>query len=497
MDELLQYRHQHLYVDATRGFDGATPLMVACLECKTLIALKLLEARPGLLVNVQRKDGTTALFIAAARGQIEVVNALLRRRGIRVNTARKPWGETALYMACADGNQGVVRKLLEVQHHSQCDINQPTKTGMTPLHAACAFKHAKVVKLLLEHSAHRTGEDSEGRTPFMYACECGDEAALQALLQTSISDCITERRPLEVFYRRLLLCKDKAGNFAPQYAARMGHLHVLKYLYKGEHIPDSEDSVREVHVEGAVIPSTLQELEKIKGALRVRVHNSYQVLPEYMQENGLGPDRSASSYLVASSLLATITSLGFLTPPGGYDPNKGQLSAAATSVGGAFPVLLVFMMLNMLCLFFALATILLSIKIMAPVGRRMNPLDAAKGATHDMKYAAVTLICAVLFAAGAFAAAAVYPLFVMLATMDADAPGAGMAGGTAADMQSVQDKKLWDMRAVVWSALAFGLLLFGLTVFAVCRAILPWIACERADKLACQRPLTIGGINNI
>ena len=274
-----------------------------------------------------------------------------------------------------------------------------TTDGTTALHAAAGPGHVEIVKWLLFKAADATRKDADGVTPFMAACAGGHTDAAAAVLTYGIV--YTERQPGPVA-REIVLATDKRGQCAAFHAATSGHKHVLKWLYGGADLPDSLACMAALNPKAA--PTDLAEMKGIRGALLDRAHNSYHLLPDYSRERGLGPERSAAAYLVAAALLAIVTSVGFLTPPGGYFGNLN-----ATSTNAQLYVILAFFVVNALSFFWALATMLLSIRVLAPSDRRMDPLTVCRKANQILAVAAVTLLLAVLFAALGVAAAVVYP----------------------------------------------------------------------------------------
>ena len=60
----------------SRGFDGQTPLLIACLE-NQLEVVELL-CNKGTDVSAQRNDGDTSLHIAVRKNLLEITKVLLR-----------------------------------------------------------------------------------------------------------------------------------------------------------------------------------------------------------------------------------------------------------------------------------------------------------------------------------------------------------------------------------------------------------------------------------
>ncbi len=143
----------------------------------------------------------------------------------------------------------------------------------------------------------------------------------------------------------------------------------------------------------------------IRNCLNDLVFNSYERLPEYRSYNVPGLEKVANAYLTAASLLATLTSLAFLTPPGGSRIlDEGQALFRA------------FIFFNGVGFFFALSTAVLTITILAPSKReaseRDNPLRGAEVATVRLRAATRLLVFSLVCAAVAFGACIFYPLFV-------------------------------------------------------------------------------------
>lgn len=53
----------------------------------------------------------------------------------------------------------------------RCDINLKDKTLSTPLHVATKTNRPDVVKILVQHGAHITVRDTNGKTPLHYAMQ--------------------------------------------------------------------------------------------------------------------------------------------------------------------------------------------------------------------------------------------------------------------------------------------------------------------------------------
>lgn len=115
----------------------------------------------------------------------------------------------------------------------------------------------------------------------------------------------------------------------------------------------------------------------------------------------MGVEKSENAYLVAASLLATITSLNFLTPLGSFAvPSRIVDEKQATFIA--------FVVLNGLRFFTSLFTAILTISILAPNNRTKTPLDNAKNARYILMVSAIILTLSVLLAFAAYISATLY-----------------------------------------------------------------------------------------
>lgn len=198
-------------------------------------------------------------------------------------------------------------------------------------------------------------------------------------------------------------------NFAVA-AATSANIRVLEYMGKCEYIPKDRDALSSKYRESrserpdrdnVVLDAELMDLTHIASAIKNMVYDSYNLLPECKKINIIGVEKSANAYLVAASLLATITSLGFLTPIGGFAvPNR--------KVDEDQPTFIAFFVLNGLCFFTSLFTAILTISILAPNNRKKTPLDNAKNARYILMVSAVMLTLSVLLAFAAYISATLY-----------------------------------------------------------------------------------------
>ena len=424
-------QRERINVNTASTADTETPLVAACRYNlgEAITVVQLLLAQPGIDIHKARSsDGCTALWWACANGLTGVVEQLLEmlhHSNGKPNSPRKTDGATPLYMACQNGHLGAVTALVSTYRSPFTGVHAPLRTdGTTPLHAAASYGCTKSVEQLMAIGANAASSASDGKTPFMEACSGGHLEAAEKMLMTPPHKVETAQTPLDSRLRAIVLAIDKQGNSGAWHAATAGHDHVLDWLREGAGIPVSRDDFSDYYHPSHALPSAdvakpmLAKLDKVRDALNDRAYNNYKLLPLLSREYGLGPDRSASAYLVAASLLATITSVGFLAPPGGYE-HLGEIAAP-----GQLEVLMLFLILNSLSFSLALAAVLLSIKVLFPIDRGMHPLTGCKNDNMYLGLASGTLIAAVLAAALAFTSSLLYPLIKGYASVATPMPGA-------------------------------------------------------------------------
>lgn len=88
------------------------------------------------------------LLAAAERGDAAAVRAAIERGVSPVARDRDRWA--AVHFAAARGHEDVARVVLDA---SAANVNEPDRTGASPLHLAARGDHAGVVRLLVLRGA--------------------------------------------------------------------------------------------------------------------------------------------------------------------------------------------------------------------------------------------------------------------------------------------------------------------------------------------------------
>uniref|UniRef100_A0A8C5C669 Ankyrin repeat domain 52a n=1 Tax=Gadus morhua TaxID=8049 RepID=A0A8C5C669_GADMO len=152
------------------------------------------------------KQGYTPLHAAAASGHLEIVKYLLR-----LGTEPNSFGNTALHVACYMGQEAVATEL--VNHGA--NVNQPNRSGFTPLHlAAVSTNGALCLELLVNNGADVNQQSKEGKSPLHMAAIHGRFTRSQILIQNGGE----------------IDCVDKYGNTPLHVAAKYGHELLISTL---------------------------------------------------------------------------------------------------------------------------------------------------------------------------------------------------------------------------------------------------------------------------
>ena len=347
------------------------------------------------------KDLTELLHHAAMLGRLDVVQKLLKHSKLDINGTLTDDKTTAL--ASQDGHEDIVKELLNQPGRKvdqRCSIDEST-----PLMVAAQDGHVGVVKLLLEGGVRKKGAnatltDKDGRTAFMLACRGGHEGAAQAILTTGLEQ--YRGGTLEGVLEDLVLATDRRDRSAASHAALAAKEDVMEYLFECDDIPVSDDAIRKAYPQCKDLSRTAKALQGLKECLNLFVHDSVQDLRKEIRLDDMY--RTGTACLVGGSLLATITSLGFVTPPGGYNPDKGYLVGRITCAVALF----IFLAFNALGLFLALTSAVLSISVLSPVNKKRSPVASFNTAKDCLNYASYSLLGAVMCAAVAFAVALIF-----------------------------------------------------------------------------------------
>jgi ankyrin repeat protein len=169
---------------------GATPLHEAARLNKPALASDLVRRGANLEAVTARPAGRTSFFrigeltpflTAAENGHVGMLK-LLVESGANPR-AKNPDGVGAVTLATQSRKFEALKYLVETVGLS---VNEPRKSGGSPLHTALRFGDPEVVKYLVEKGADLTVKDRQGRTPVesaKYDAPKKVAAMLQKLLQ--------------------------------------------------------------------------------------------------------------------------------------------------------------------------------------------------------------------------------------------------------------------------------------------------------------------------
>uniref|UniRef100_A0A673WZ99 Ankyrin repeat domain 52a n=1 Tax=Salmo trutta TaxID=8032 RepID=A0A673WZ99_SALTR len=171
-----------------------------------LEVLKLLVSRSADK-GCKDKQGYTPLHAAAASGHIDIVKYLLRL-GLDEPNA---FGNTALHVACYTGQEAVANELV----NQGANVNQPNRSGYTPLHlAAVSTNGALCLELLVNNGADVNQQSNAGKSPLHMAAIHGRFTRSQILIQNGGE----------------IDSVDKYGNTPLHVAAKYGHELLISTL---------------------------------------------------------------------------------------------------------------------------------------------------------------------------------------------------------------------------------------------------------------------------
>ena len=190
-----------------RGFDGETPLGLAC----TGLHLKVAQVLLGYDVDKENRCcyDESPLDHASGGGSVDLV-LLLLDHGADVKAQSKKNKYTSLHVASRNGAAGVVRVLLE----RGADVNARNIENNTPLHGASGCGSVESCRVLLEHRADANARNAENTTPLHLASQGGYLDLAKLLLQ----------------YNADVHALDNRGDTPFQAASEGGHHEVMQLL---------------------------------------------------------------------------------------------------------------------------------------------------------------------------------------------------------------------------------------------------------------------------
>ena len=182
--------------------------LIEAVEMSNVSVLSELFQDPTFKIDISRtlidaSTGVTVLHRAVEIGNVPVIEVLMRRLDEESSAA------IALHNLSGDMLRKSLRKRLNPQ---------TTVTGYTPLHFAVMGSSDKVMLELIKRGADAdiASTDEEKVTPFLMACELGQDRAVSMMIQLSKGACLHST--------------DAQGNTGLHLAAENEHEHIVDLL---------------------------------------------------------------------------------------------------------------------------------------------------------------------------------------------------------------------------------------------------------------------------
>lgn len=187
-DQLLsEYILNHKEELDIQNSNGATALIIACLESKENIVKMLINA--GCNINLQDKYGNTALIYKSYfTDDNENIFKLLINAGADLNI-QNGRHTTALMMALFKYKENIAKILID----AGCKLNLFNSSGNTALMIACIQKNVTMVKMLIKADADLNLVDCNGRTALMIAYINYNHEIIVTLLDAGADTSIIDR----------------------------------------------------------------------------------------------------------------------------------------------------------------------------------------------------------------------------------------------------------------------------------------------------------------
>lgn len=253
-------------IDGPCGFDGMSPLMVAC-KSRQVEAARLL-IKLGANIKAADEKGRTPLHYASGsasgsdlKGEGEAIVSSLIEGGADVNHRDKR-GETPLFDACRWSDSKIVKLLIE----AGSDVNVRNNSGKSPIYGACSWNCNKgVVDLLIKGGAKVDFVDEDGNTLLHISsskdtipadavaslCEArGDVHAKDSSNQTPLhrvfsglsENFVQEEKALTLLKHGVSVIDNCPGTWSVLHrAVRSGSMEICRIIIdKGSHIPSEK-----------------------------------------------------------------------------------------------------------------------------------------------------------------------------------------------------------------------------------------------------------------
>ena len=188
--ELARYLVAECKCNATAtNKEGTTPLHLACLDGHLELAKYLvdeLKCSAEVTINNCRD---TSLHVASWNGHLDIIKYLIGR-GYSPNQPGNG-GQTLLHNSCHGGYLELTKFLI---NECRCDLKTISNNGSNAVHIASEEGHLRIIEFLTEKAATSLLEicNNAGKTPLMYAAECGHLSIVRHLVM--IKGCDTHSK---------------------------------------------------------------------------------------------------------------------------------------------------------------------------------------------------------------------------------------------------------------------------------------------------------------
>lgn len=195
--------HRGANIEA-KSHEGRTAFRVACLHAHRDVAKYLADR--GACVDTCDADGHTTLvscLLLASTAEtkatsVDIVRFLLER-GADPNARDSEASQTCLHVAA---HFGLADHLALLINSTMADKDSTNKRGQSPLQLACARRNVDCVRILLRSPGINLDQrDVDGNTALSVACQLGDFALVNELLQAGAQIYASARNPIKLAHQ--------------------------------------------------------------------------------------------------------------------------------------------------------------------------------------------------------------------------------------------------------------------------------------------------------
>lgn len=204
INQVVNLEAQNLKEDSKIGSGDWTPLLWACRNNLTDIAISLIE-KGADIHRLRETSRNSCLYFACLKNSMKLATLLIEK-GANVNQKNSN-GETPLYIASEAGNVEVLEMLIK----NGAIVNEKVNEGYFPLFVASTNGHVEVVKVLIQNGANLNEKDNFDVTSLYIASQAGHIKVVRELL----------------LHKAIVDVKSKDGTTALMIASGMGHLGIV------------------------------------------------------------------------------------------------------------------------------------------------------------------------------------------------------------------------------------------------------------------------------